>query len=279
MILNSRTPFFLTLACAAMIGGNAWGFIPGLTNMVKEVLEGRNSRPSYIQIRHRVRQGDQFNEVDEQIFQEKGRTQFAWKARGQSYSGTRTRDGYSFDSDKRMASKSAVFLRYFLSTSSEELLSTLVNEGFVRQTQTQAYKTGFLMEGDPSTWNLKENFLIQPDIFMVRLPVDTAIVVVGTGGEDARMVFFDDNLRGIRRFEWRDGGKIHAWNFAHFAEFKNLGRHPKLMNFEVNGQVQVESSLVSILAPDARKQPKPMRSNASIGGDDEQLIDVLLSYR
>lgn len=280
MKVNSKAFLCLTVGLAMTVGGTAWGFIPSLSNMVKEVLEARSARAAYIQIRHRVRQGDQFQEVDEQIFQEKGRTQFAWKSRGQSYSGQRGREGYALEGDKRIVSKSSAFLRYFLAVSSEELLGTLVNEGFVRQAQTQGYKPGFQMEGDPSTWNLKENFIIQPDVFLARLPSDVAIVVVGSNNEDgSRLVYFDDDLRGIRRFEWRDGGKVHAWNFTHFTDYKNLGRHPKLMSFEIDGAVQVESSLVSILGSDARKLPRPARSNASIGGDDEQLMDVLLSYR
>ena len=122
--------------------------------------------------------------------------------------------------------------------------------------------------------------MIQPDIYLVRLPTDIAIVVVGSNSEESsRLLFFDDELKGIRRVEWKEGGKTYAWNFQQFTEFKNLGHYPKLMSFEAEGTTQVETSLVSILTPDARKQPKPARSNASIPDNDEELLDVLLSYR
>ncbi len=256
----------------------SYAFMPSVPNMVKEVLEGRNTRPTYIGLRHRVRTGsNEFNEVEEQIFQDRGRTQFVWRTRGQVFTGSRTKDGYALDADHRISSHSSAFLRYLLSSSADELLTTLAAEGFIRPSQMQTYKAGFVMENDPATWNLKENFLIQPDVFLVRLPTDVAIAVHGQG--DDRVLYIENEYRGIRRLEWKEGEKLVAWNFQQFAGQKNLGSYPKLLSLEVDGQVQVESSLVAVHTADSKKQPKPVRSNASIGGSDESLLAVLLSYR
>ncbi len=269
------------LLALILICSNAWAYLPTLPNMLKEILEGRNDKPSYLQLRHRVRiSGEQFTEIDEQIFHERGKTLFAWKTGGKSFSGLRTREGYALDSDQRFASRSSVFLKYLLSGSSEELLNLLIAEGFVRQAQIQSWKAGFAFEGDPSTWNLKENFLIQPDIFLSRLTTDVAIAVVGSRTENSsRMVYFDDELHGLRRLEWREGPKIMAWNFQHFTQMKNLGHFPKLMSFEVDGQILVDTSLVSVLTPASRKPPSFTRSNNSPGGNDESHLGMLLGYR
>lgn len=268
-----RPLFLATFICV-----NAFAFIPSVPNLVKEVMEGRNTKPTFIGLRHRVRNGGEFMEVEEQVFNDRGRLSFAWRSRGQTFSGSRTKEGYALDSDHRVTSRSSAFLKYLLTSSAEDLQATLVNEGFVRQSQAQTYKPGSMTENDPATWNLKENFLIQPDVYLARLP-DVAIMVNGQPGENGRAVYFDEGFRGIRRLEWREGGKTVAWNFQQFLPHKNMGNYPKIMSFEAEGQIQVETSLVSLLSSDAKKQPKPVRSNASVGGSDESLLSVLLSYR
>ena len=203
-----------------VLSAPAFGFIPPVPNILKEVFDARRSFPgAEIVTRYQVKTPTGTTEVEERLIGDRNKGYITWRVGGANPVPAYWEKGqYVFPDGKRITSKSSVFNRYFLSNSSDEFRDVLLAERFLNKDQLLQYKTGFEATGDPATWDLKENYLIHPDIFLKRLPGGVGIAVVGTSdGQHERSIYFDKALQGVRRIEWKDGAETVQWTFDQFS--------------------------------------------------------------
>lgn len=270
-----------------LIAESARAFIPPVPDILRAVTEGRRSRrATEIMIRHKVRLKEGVVEIDEKLVTERGRAHVLFTSRqGGSTSGSLDKQVWVLAGDVRIETRSTLFLKYLLASSSDDLLSPLIAEQFVRRDQLMQYKPGYSPHGDPKTWEASTHYMRHPDIKLSRLPGGEAIAVTGFAeGESRKTVYFDVALKGIRRLEWKEGENKTAWEFDAFGTAFKEGLLPGRMGFW-QGENEVIASELSIFrgvsdaqAEGLKKQFRGAGQQAPTGAFEEALR-VLLSYR
>jgi hypothetical protein len=275
------------LALSLLVWGSvARAYIPPIMMMLKEITDGRKGGPTEVIIHHRISvRGSGQVDIDERILHERNRLLFIWSGKEiGTISGSWERYNYNIGS-RQITSRSAGFLSYLTGFAAEPIRDTLVAEQFMRRDQLLQYRPGFSPTGDPEQWNLKENYLRHGDIFLQRMPSGIAISVVGMEeGSVRKAVFFDRNIKGIRRLEWREGQETHTWNFERFTNFAAGGVFPKRIYFEANGSEVISSDLLNVKVLDAKKLAEyktawRQAERTQLNERSEGILQLMLSYR
>lgn len=265
----------------------ARGFLPPVPSILKEIFESRKPFPAVeVVLRHRIvdRAGGA-TEIDERLVREGSRTYCLWRVAGQSYGAIAERQSYVLSHEKSIPTKSVLYRAYLLSHSAESFQNLLIAEGFLRPDQLYQFKPGFNPEGDPRTWEIKENYLRHDDIFLRRLPQGVGIAVVGSdNGAVKKTIIFDPSLRGIFRWEWNEGGQIVAWKVLEFTKTKS-GDFPRKMTLEVSGVdvVTTEVSEFRALKPkqlvEFKNALKSALRNSVLPSPLESVFQMILGHR
>lgn len=267
-------------------------FIPPVTALLKEVFSGRKTSIAFeISFSHKVRisNNSDFFVITERVIRDKNHIFILWKSPTFEgvIPGSWNGKEYRLPDDKIYPSDSRVFMRTLFSTSAEDLISALTNEEFIRKEQSYQYKSDFKFEGDPNYWNMRDNYLLAPDVTLKRTPSGTAFAITGlVDGKNGRTVLIDRSLKGIARLEWQSESGTTAWNFSDFTPQPMGGYFPKHILFETSGLSLVESTLefarplhaenlreVKKTFAQAVKNHPPLPSTLDAG------LKVLLSFR
>lgn len=262
-------------------------FIPPPYQMVREVLEGRKAGTSELWIRHRfeLQQGEIF-ELEEQWVGDTQKGVGLWKLPAGAFIGGVVLEKKNYvwsGGERRTPLKSLLPLKYLLASSPEDLLGSMVGEHFLTREQLQQYKPGFNPSGDPQTWDVKSNYFKQDGLSLRRAKgVPSYFVTSAEEGAPQRGIYFDKELAGIRRIEWKEGKDTVAWNFDFFSKLQSSGTFPKRMSFEKNG-VEVIVSELLVHRPAKEKQSVDLRQTikamSTPSGHYEEGLRLLLSYR
>ena len=284
----SRKSFAAILAVGMIVSSTASAWIPPLPTIVNEIFDGRKVRnATEVVVRHTVElQPGQAMDVEERMAVIRNRRYAIWKVGAVLVAGTFDKDKYLVAGDKAFTTRSALWPKYLTYVNGDDFLSALVAEGFARRDQLQQFKPGFKAEGEPKTWNVKEQLLKHDDIFLTRLTRGVSIIVIGTQeGENRKAVFFDPGFRGVRRIEWKEGPQVVAWEFDGFHNGgKDMGLLPRQFFFEVEGVEKIHSELVAArsLTDKQIKDYQTAHRAASTAGmpeNVESVLQLLLSYR
>lgn len=266
---------------------SAWGFIPSVPDMLKEVTTGRKGGAVEIVLKHRIAvRGSGTIEIEERIFDEKNKTLFIWSGSPFPQPTAGSLEGMNYKiHDQTLPTKSLVLVRYLTANGPDELRDSLISERMIRRDHLNQFKPGFNPEGDPQTWQIKDNYLVHPEVYLKRLESGIAYAVSGTEeGPELRQVLFDRALKGIRRFEWREGETIQSWNCEGFSPVPAGGNYPRRIFFENNGSEVIQSDLLTVRALNARSLTEFKNSwraadRAALTQNGEGILKLLMSYR
>jgi len=270
----------------------AWAYIPPLPSLLKSTLEGRKAAQFELVLHHRVT-GAGNVVIDEKILADRGRAYFIWQIAGLTHSVGASFDGknYVMGGGRNLVSRSAVFDRYLTASGSDPLAEALLNEGFIRADQLKQFKPDYKPEGNPDTWETKDNYLRHPDIYLERLKPENGILPYGiaiTGTSDANMkktVVFDEKLRGLRRLEWKEGQDEGTWAFDSLASTPGLGYLPHHLALRVGQSDVVTTDLVRAFVVKGRQVSEfknelgAAERDSSLTPEADAALKLLLSYR
>ncbi len=277
-------------AFACIISNLVFGFMPPLNAVVKDLFDYRKPGLAIeILFKHHVdlKVGEPVD-IEERLVAERGQALFMWRPVGQPVVQVARWDGqgYLTGKNERMPSHSSLFLRYFVIDNPDVFRDALIQEQFTRRDQWYEFKPGFTPEGDPQTWNMKENYLRHDDIFLSRLPQGIAISVQGTDeAGNQKIVYFDRSLHGLDRLEWRQSGVVTAWNFEQFVRRQNEGFFPMKAMFESGGNVLVTTEVQSVRhlrdkqLAEFKNSWKASARTATPSAEVATALKALLSYR
>lgn len=279
-----ETLLFIALLMPSFLGA----FVPPVAALIRDSLESRKSQPfSELVFRHRIeaRPGE-FVEVEEQWIGNFQSAALLFKVPGGNILGAAQYDrrNYVFSTGAKVTSVSSLLPKYLLTSSSEDLLGSLLAEKFVKRDHLNQFKPGFEPKGDPQTWEVKEFYIQHEGAALRRVGSEPAYAFTGAGNEDPnhQSVYFRKEAGGIRRFEWKRGAEMAAWNMDGFTRFQTAGIFPKQFQFERNGQVLVTSELL-VHRPAKDKQvadlKKWTKTAPGLASPYEEAVKVLLSFR
>ncbi len=281
---------FLFVIASSIVVTTANAFFPPVSAMLKEVCSGRkNTSAIEVVLSHKVRlkpEGEGLT-VRERIIRDRGRVLFQWTFADGNWGGSWNGKEYSLTGGKSIASETKAFLRVLLAVIPDELQSVLVAEQFIRTDQLYQYKPGFNFEGDPATWNIKDNYLVPTDMSLKKSPLGIFYSVNGLlDGKNRRSVYFERSLRGVARIEWQSESGTTAWNFSNFTSQPLGGYFPRVLTFESAGIAIVESVLESARALTATQLQESkkaieilMKAEGYSSPDSESALKILLSFR
>ncbi|NBX75197.1 MAG: hypothetical protein EBQ92_01420 [Proteobacteria bacterium] len=265
----------------------ARGFVPPLTAVFKAGFDGRKSVPTETVFRHQIqlRSGENIA-VEERLAEIGGKIYMIF--RSPSYgdvAGTFSKGFYSFTGDKRVASRSRAFISFYTASNADQFREVLIDERLVKRDQFSQYKSSFTPQGDPATWDLKENYVVHPDVYFSKTPQGPAIIAVGTEeGKTRRSVFFDKGTLLLSRIEWRESNQESAWNFRGSKKFPGDSSFPDEMTFTVDGRAVVQSNLISRQFLKGKSKTQWLdkfssTSKSSMAPGLEEGLRILLGYR
>lgn len=277
----------LTLG-AVLLPAASRAFIPPVKDIVETVFSNRKPNAgTEFHLTHNVQvQGGQQVGVDEKIFVDGALVQVLWKVAGATIGAQWERQSYVAGGGATMSSRSSGFMRYLVAATGEEFLRALLNEQFVNKEQLTVFNSGYQPKGEPNTWKTKSFYKLHDTIFFSRVGSGTAIAVVGLDeGAVRKAVYFDDDLKGVSRLEWREGSGTTSWDFAGFSRAGGPGGlFPKRMTFTYQGVERITSALQGIRVlkgnslAEFKKTYQGARS-AGVPSSAEPALKVLLSYR
>ncbi|NBW98328.1 hypothetical protein EBR03_02030 [bacterium] len=265
----------------------SFGFVPPLTLVFKTCYEGRKPQPTETVFRHQVtlRTGEVLN-IEEKLAEIGGKTYLTFRSPTYGEVGaTWNRGLYAFGSDRKISSKSQAFVSFFTLQSSDRFRDVLLDENFLRRDQFEQYRTGFVPQGDPATWDIKAGYIVHPLVFFSKAPAGFAIVAAGSDDLRARKaVFFDKEKMVVSRFEWREGNQTTAWNFQNFKKVAGDGTYPFELSFAIEDKEVIKTAVVNrqYLKGKTRSQWLERFSNLSknpLNPQMEEALKLLLSYR
>ncbi|MCB0417235.1 MAG: hypothetical protein KDD39_06270 [Bdellovibrionales bacterium] len=280
--------FILVVALAWASFADA--YIYSVKGLVEAAFAGRElDNPLEIVLRHQIGQRSSGQLLREHLYTDGQNVLASWSIEGSNASakGFVTADAYNLMGQKTYKRESRLFVSYLTSLDPQKFIENAVEERFVRRDQWMECKPGYDLKTSPKTWKPNNYYIRQDDIFLKRMVgEEPAIQVTGTDeGLDKRLLFFDKDLRGLRRIEWREEGRVTAWNFDHFKKFPVGAYFPRRITLS-RGDVDVISSEVvavkSLKGADWDKIKKgytPATQNISIPSAVEEAFDILLRYR
>lgn len=282
--MKHRSLFLVTNVFLAFKAG---AFVPPLATIMKANFDGRKPAPTETAFRHQIQSANGESMIVEERIAEIGdKTYIIF--RNPSYgdiAGTWSKGTYFFSGDKKISSHSRAFLAFYTATNSDLFRDVLIEDKFLKRDQLTQYKSSFTPQGDPATWDLKENYVVQSQVYFSRTPQGPAIVAIGNEeGKTRRAVFFDKTTFLLSRLEFREGNGEFAWNFRGNKKIAGDGFFPEEMSFTVNNRTVIQSSLVSrqLLKGKAKTQWLDRFSSISKSGlapNFEEGLRTLLGYR
>lgn len=268
----------------------ASAFIPPLTAMIRDVFEARKPAvASEARLKHRVEiSPGQFVELEERIFKEKSETLFLWRQVGQNaiLAGRLEGQNYFLAKDKALPTASILIVNYLLLTSADTFRDLLLNEQFIRRDQLYQFRPGFMPQGDPQTWNLKENYFRHDDMYLTRFSGGVAVVVQGLNDSgNVRSVSFDRAEKGLVALQWKQGDQTVEWDLDQFSGKPTEGYYPRRLTFGRNGTTVVQSELFGVRKIndkqiyEFRQTWKQASKTYTESPALENALKILLSYR
>ncbi len=266
------------------------GFIPPITSMFREIFDDRKiSDGTEFGFVHRVltSSGD-MSEVEERVLLDRRGVKFLWKSgtQGSWLSGQLEKRTYNVGTDKKIPSRSLLFLKYYIASNAAEFRDALINERFLKWDQLKQYKDGFELQGEPQTWDIKSNYLQQDSIFLALLPSGPSIAVVGYQDSNSRrIVYFDKVSSGLKQLQWVDPSENLVWIFESSTLNYKDALFPKVATLIKEGKEVVQSELAVIRQLNKRQltewgslwQRSSKTLSNSPSGDEN--LRVLLGYR
>lgn len=292
MRLRNQTLYLFTLLILITAARPSSAFIYPITEVIRDSFNNRKPVSGLlIRMRHEVevREGEVV-QVDETILQEGSNTWFRWQlvAGGQGSAVVVARangNRYTFASGGDVPLVSQTWLRYVAGGNAQDFLDTALREGFIRREQMLQFAPGYKPENDPKTWDPNQHYLRHPDIYLHSIDLQPSIAVVGTHETDRwRAVFFDLRRNGVRRLEWKNGSEGVSWTFNRFAPAGQLGRFAREFTLNVNGNIRIQTKVLSVQAIGVRDVPKEKRdlqiaSNGAGMSSLDSALKLLLRYR
>ena len=264
-----------------------WAFLPPLSFIMKANFEGRKGLPVETVFKHQIvlPSGDTVS-VEERLAEIGGKIYSIFRSPNLGEVGCQWSKGvYLFSSDKRIVGRSRAFNLFFTMNKPESYREVLINEQFLKRELFSQYKSSFVPQGDPALWDLKENYIIHPDIYFARTPGGPAVTVTGFELSGVKKsVSFDKETLILSRLEWKEGGQITSWNFQGFKKNSGDGWFPSELFLNVDNKEMISSSLVSrhYLKDKSVKQWLTRFSSVSQASPSavfEESLKVLLEYR
>ena len=282
-----------TLSIALTVASlSCQAYVPPIPALLKEALSGRKTAGTFeVSLSHRVKVSTDSEPivVTERIVRNKNQYLLFFRSPGVEsvIPGSWNGKEYRLPENKLYPSDSRAFMRVLLSVSSDELLPTLLNEEFVRRDQIPQYKSDFKFEGDPNLWNMRENYLIQPNIAIRRTADSTAYAITGLiDGKNRRSIWIDRSLKGVARLEWTTESGTTSWNFSNFTSQPLGGYYPKTMSFETQALTLVETTLeyAKPINTDQLRETKKtfeqaVKGHPALPSSLDGALKVLLSFR
>lgn len=279
--------FVISVIWGVFFSHSLLAFVPPLTAILKAGFEGRKPVPSETIFRHQVilKSGEALT-IEEQFTEIGGRTYVIFKSSAYGeVAGNWSRGVYTFSGDKKISSRSSVWPKFWLSTNGDSFREQLIQEKFLKRDQFSQFKTSFAPKGDPASWDLKENYIVQPQVYFSRTPAGPAVVAVGTEeGSSRRAVFFDKTSLGLSRLEWKESDQVTSWNFSGYKKIAGDGIFPTELNFNFENSEVVHSNLVGrrLLKDKLKSQWLERFSSLSknpLSSSFEEGLRILLGYR
>lgn len=282
----------LVLSCSI----TCWGFVPPIASILDSIFGGRKPDNMKMVLSHKITlDNNEVIEINETIVTDYSKTpnggklyfQWSGKTPGNTLSAERKGKTYYLwlGGNTRIDSASDVVMTYLARYSVDDFKNTLVQEGFVKREQLDQYRKGFEPTGDPASWDIKNNYLQHPGIFLTRGLFGIAISVVGQqDDQQTRAISFDQAMKGIMRLEWKDNNVVKAWNFDRLSDYQNRGTLASHFYFEDQTIQRIESIVTSVEM--IKKPPKEFALGNKERSPAEALsptfleaLKVLLSYR
>jgi hypothetical protein len=280
----------------ALIATNLFGYIYPLNYIISDIFRNRKNTSFQLwQFKHHVKMGSETFDIEEQLLKEGNQIFCFWKIPahntliGASYS----QGGYQFPKEK-WYSKSAIPLKNFTATSIDEMKEALLNERFIRRDQMLQYVAGFSPEGDPQTWNIKQNYMPHPDISLSHFDDMVGVAVTGLKeGNTKKTVVFDRNLRGLLKLEWKEEAapKNVQWLYSNFARLSQgkgsytTSYFPRKSVLSFDNSEIATSELISLNTQDTtsvkefKTQYAAAIKNSFPSSNVQLALKYLLSYR
>lgn len=277
--------FCVTLAFWVSLQGFA--FVPPLNALFKANFDGRKPLASETIFRHQIqlKSGDSML-IEERLAEIGGKIYVIFRSPSfGEVAGTWSKGSYSFAGDKRFSNRSRAFVSYFTSSNGDQFRDVLIDEKLLKRDQFVQYKSSFNPQGDPASWDLKENYVIQPQVYFSQTPQGPAIIAVGTQeGKTRRAVFFDKGTLLLSRLEWQDSNQEIAWNFKGNKKVTGDSFFPDEITFTVDNRVLVQSNLIGrqYFKDKSKSQWLDRFSAVSKSGmtpNLEEGLKILLGYR
>jgi hypothetical protein len=267
--------------------GKVGAFVPPLSAILKANFDGRKGLPVETVFRHQIisRTGESIT-VEERLSEVGGKIYLIFRSSSFGDVGATWSKGvYQFSSDKKVVGRSKAFNLFFTMHKPESYREVLIGEQFLRRDFFSQYKSPFVPQGDPSTWDLKENYVIHPELKFSRTPSGPAITAVGFEESGVRKsVSFGKDTLVLSRLEWKEGSQITSWNFQGVKKLKGDGSFPLELFLNVDNKEVITSTLVSrqYLTDSGAKQWMTKfnsASRSSLTSTLEEGLKVLLEYR
>ena len=218
---------------------------------------------------------------------------FVWEGEGGKVFGKREKHYYRLNTQRRVPSKSSLWVKYFLAPNADSFLLQLLSEGWMREQDRQVFRQPALLSKDPNDLDNKEEslpekiYVIHPNIYLSLNDKDMSEVTIeGTH----RLLQFAHNYQGVSSLNWEDPvtQQMSSWHFEQFVWVSGFGFLPTHCYFESGGIKTIDSVLISA-KPLSEKQflanrqknysYHPVREIASQSASQIEALEYLLSFR
>lgn len=217
-------------------------FIPPISQMVGDLFEGRKAQQFELLLQHSIQEEGSPFEIAERIVVNKGRIYFLFtKASEGSVAGEWEDSAYQLHPSKRWVPETPLLLQFLVARSADHFRNALVENRFVRREFWDQYRQGFDPQGDPSTWDIKSNYLKHNEIYLQRGSRGVAIAVNGEQEKEKQIHFLFEG-RGISRIQWKSSQAV-AWELGDYRSYKNGGLYPTSLELFLDGKSKVKTNL------------------------------------
>lgn len=247
---------YLSLFCVFSL--SAYGFIPPVSSLLKEIFDSRKSGEplEYVFVHQVANSAGGWSEVEERLIKDAKGLKFLWKPANSAgfISGSLEKRSYQIGTERKIPARSVLFLKNFTASSAFEFRDALINERFLRWDQLKQFKEGFDPQGDPQSWDIKGNFISHDSITLALLPSGPAVAVVGYQDPSSRhVVYLDKSGLGVLKIEWSEPAENTSWAFDKLSLNFKESLFPKRATLSRGGREIIQSELVS-LRPLNRRQ-------------------------
>ncbi len=269
---------FVPFAALWGLAMTAHGFIPPIGVVLKEGFSQRKANSFELKLRHHL-SGKWDGEIQELISCDRSECLVIWNGSGiEAVSGKISDTGFILGAGN-IPSRTQAALRALLSFNGDSYQNQLLRSGFLSRELFNQYKQGFEPQGDPRTWNIKDNYLVQPGTSLQRTEQGPAYEFEGRKG---CAVWLDVSTRVTRKLIWSNGDATASWKFERVASESQWGPMAHRIESEGNGFGKVESDVVSFKANTSHSKFREVWKRTYTGNlsqQTEQILSRFLAYR